>query len=102
MDAESLALDAIPLSAEERVRLGQLERIIERGITEFISVGKALAEVRSSRLYRERYSTFEAFCRERFALARSSVDGLIRSTQTALLLVSAKRRQAFRKHAEAV
>jgi hypothetical protein len=78
----------IPLSVTERVRLGQLERIIERGISEFISVGKALAEVRSSRLYREWYSTFEAYCRERFALARSSVDGLIRSTETALLLAS--------------
>jgi hypothetical protein len=88
MSEQAPALDATPLSAREKIRLAQLERVIERGITEFISVGLALAEVRSARLYREKYGTFESYCRERFALARSSVDGLIRSTETALLLAS--------------
>jgi hypothetical protein len=85
---EVLAPNATPLSTKERIRLGQLERIIERGINQFIEVGASLAEIRASRLYREKYRDFGSYCRERFALARSTCDQLIRSTETALLLAS--------------
>jgi hypothetical protein len=81
-------MDAAPLSTEERVRFRQLQLVVERGISQFIEVGRALLEIRSSRLYRESYPTFESFCRERYALARSTVDCVIRSTQTALLLTA--------------
>ena len=69
------------LTAQERVRLGQLELEIEQNLTGFIRCGRALLEVRESRLYRERYKTFAEYCRERFALARSTADQICRSTQ---------------------
>jgi hypothetical protein len=69
------------LTAQERVRLGQLELEIEQNLTGFIRCGRALLEVRESRLYRERYKTFADYCRERFALARSTADQICRSTQ---------------------
>ena len=76
-----------PLSTEERIRLGQLVRTIERGLSNFLAVGAALLELRSSRLYRETHETFEQFCREVFGLARSSCDQVIRSAGTAQLLI---------------
>ena len=69
------------LSTEEKIRLHQLELEIERNLTGFIKCGRALLEVRESRLYRERYASFADYCRERFALARSTCDQLCRSTQ---------------------
>ena len=76
-----------PLTVEERVRLGQLVRTIERGLSTFLEVSKALAEVRSSRLYREHNPDFQSWCRETLGLARSSVDGLIRSGEVAQMLL---------------
>ena len=78
---------AQPLSIEEKVRLRQLERQVEKNLSAFIQCGRALLEIRSSKLFRDRYATFEAYCRERFALARSSCDQLIRSASTAQLLI---------------
>ena len=77
------SLDVIqsPLTVQERVRFGQLELEIERNLTGFIKCGRALLEVRELRLYRERYASFAEYCRERFALARSTCDQLCRSTQ---------------------
>jgi hypothetical protein len=87
MSEQALTIEVTPLSPQERVRLGQLELVIERGLSQFLAVGKALMEVRNSRLYRDRYPTFEAYCRERFALARSTADQIVRSASTAQLLI---------------
>jgi hypothetical protein len=76
------------LTVQERVRLHQLERVVEKHIVGFIETGKALAEIRSSRLYREHYSTFEQYVKERWALSRSRADELIRSTLCAESLLS--------------
>jgi hypothetical protein len=76
-----------PLTCQEKVRLRQLELEIERNLTGFIRCGRALLEVRESRLYREKYKTFADYCRERFALARSTADQLCRSTQVFETLV---------------
>jgi hypothetical protein len=77
------AHEAVPtaLTIQERVRLRQLELEIECNLTGFIKCGRALLEVRESRLYRERYASFAEYCRERFAIARSTADQLCRSTQ---------------------
>jgi hypothetical protein len=81
--------EAVPaaLTVQERVRLGQLIRTVERGLSQFLAVGAALLELRSSRLYRETHDTFESFCRETFGLARSTTDQVIRSASTAQLLI---------------
>ena len=76
-----------PLTVQERVRLGQLVRTIERGLSTFLEVAKALQEIRSSRLYRGTHPDFQSWTREILGLARSSVDGLIRSGEVAQLLI---------------
>lgn len=66
------------LTAMERSALTHAEAKIERGLTSFIEVGEALAEVRDARLYREDFGTFEAYCRRRWGItdrrARQMID----------------------------
>ena len=54
-----------------------------------MKVGAALAELRNRRLYRTEYPSFEAYIKNRFGLHRSAVDGVIRSAQTAQVLLDA-------------
>jgi hypothetical protein len=70
---------AQPLSIEEKVRFAQLTRIVETNLSSFLAAGKALAEIKNSRLYRERFSSFEEFARATFGLCRSMYDQLVRS-----------------------
>ena len=79
---------AQPLSVQERVRFAQLTRIVETNLSSFLAAGKALAEIKSSRLYREKFETFEQFARVSFGLCRSTADQLVRSQATAELLVA--------------
>jgi phage N-6-adenine-methyltransferase len=65
------------LSIQEEVRLAALEETIDRGIRTFVEVGSALMEIRDGRLYRERYATFEDYCRERWAMVASRARQLI-------------------------
>jgi len=70
-----------PLSTEEKSKLFEYERIIEKNLTGFIRCGRALLAIREEKLWRENYSSFADYCRERFAIARSTADQLCRSTQ---------------------
>lgn len=54
-------------------RLIECERVIERGLNTFVEVGAALLEIRDSRLYKDNYSTFEDYCRERWGMERRRV-----------------------------
>jgi hypothetical protein len=72
--------DACPLTSTEKTLKAELEAVVSAGLEEFLRVGTALAELRNRRLYRTEFATFEAYCRGRFSLARSSVDQLIRSS----------------------
>ncbi len=74
-------LDCPVLSVAEKVRLNQLEFEIERNLTGFIKCGRCLLEIRESRLWRGQYADYSSYCRERFAIARSTADQLCRSTQ---------------------
>lgn len=60
------------------VALADCEQRIERGLTTYIDVGRALGEIRDSRLYKGTYDTFEEYCRERWGFtdrrARQLVD----------------------------
>lgn len=55
------------LTVEERDRLLTLEREVEES---FYRAGKALQEIRDSRLYRETHHTFEDYCFDRFGFKR--------------------------------
>lgn len=58
-------------------RLVELEATIERGLATFVEVGSALAEIRDSHLYQKSHPTFEAYCRERWGMARQTAYQLI-------------------------
>lgn len=54
------------LVVAERVRLAELESVVERGLVTFVEVGRALQEIRDSHLYRASHATFEKYCQERW------------------------------------
>jgi hypothetical protein len=75
-------LEAIaPLDDGERARLKELEAIVEQGLQTFYEVGKALEEIRDQRLYRETHKTFEAYCQNRWSLARRTAYQYISGAQ---------------------
>jgi hypothetical protein len=78
--------DACPLTSAEKTIKLELEAIVRAG---FLRVGNALATLRNKRLFRTEFGTFEEYCRNKFGLARSSADSLIRSAQTAEVLLEA-------------
>lgn len=65
------------LDTTEQRRLEELEAIVEQGLQTFYEVGKALDEIRENRLYRETHKTFEAYCREKWGIARRTADQFI-------------------------
>jgi hypothetical protein len=69
------------LSGKER--LTELEDVIERGLSNFIEVGRALTEIRDSKLYRETHPTFEAYCQERWGFSARRAYQLIEAKRTA-------------------
>ncbi len=77
------AREAPQLSVDEAVRLEKLEREIKTGISTFVKVGLALAEIRDARLYRATHGTFEAYCRERWNLSRPRAYELMQAAAVA-------------------
>ena len=49
----------------------------------FVDVGKALLQIRDSRLYREKHDTFEAYCKERWGMARQTAYQLMEGSKIA-------------------
>jgi hypothetical protein len=73
----------LPLNTEERTRLGQLDDLIETTLQKFLICGRALSEIRSRRLYREEFPTFETYCVARWGISAHRALEIVRSTQTA-------------------
>lgn len=67
-------------------RLGELETVIERGLTTFVEVGNAIREIRDSKLYKDSHDTFEKYCRERWGWNRNYADKQVRAADTAAVL----------------
>jgi hypothetical protein len=59
------------LTTTERRDLETLEHVVQRGLATFIEVGRALAEIRDRRLYRQTHGTFEEYCHEKWLLSRT-------------------------------
>jgi hypothetical protein len=76
-------LNGANLKALKKSRLNQLEEIIERGKETFVEVGLALLEIRDKRLYKESYSSFDSYCRERWGYDRTYAHRLIDAADTA-------------------
>jgi hypothetical protein len=58
------------LTSADKKAFAKHEETIRSGLTSFIEVGHALAEIRDSRLYREDFETFEDYCASRWDLVR--------------------------------
>jgi hypothetical protein len=69
------------LSPDEVLSLEHYEQIIAQGIKTFVQVGQALLTIREHRLYRESYTTFEDYCRQRWDLSRPYAYQLIEASQ---------------------
>jgi len=74
------------LSSEQKTRLHDLERVVERNLSSFLETGRALLAIRDERLYRA-YGTFEQYCRRRFGITESRGLALVRSTEIAQRLL---------------
>ncbi len=59
-----------PLSEEETVELNQCEKVIDVDAKAFFRVGAALATIRSKKLYRKDFATFDEYCRKRWDFGR--------------------------------
>ena len=70
-------LDA--MTDEEFARLEELENIVRTNFGAFVQTGMALAEIRDRKLYRERFKTFEAYCKDTLEVSRSRAYRLIDS-----------------------
>jgi hypothetical protein len=75
---------SIKLTLTEAMRLRECEKGIEKGKTEFIRVGLLLEEIKSKRLYRARYGTFEEYCTKRWNMGRSYGYALIEDAKVAV------------------
>lgn len=72
-----------PLTISDKKRLEECEAIVERGMTTFVEVGHALAEISDKRLYRSEYGTFEAYCKERWKFTSRRAQQLMESAKVA-------------------
>lgn len=57
------------LSVDERATFAACEKIISAGLKTFSEVGNALLYIRNNRLYREGFTSFERYCREKWAMS---------------------------------
>lgn len=71
------------LTEADRFALEQNEEIIAAGLKTFVDVGRALADIRGARLYRDTHGTFEAYCEQRWNLSRSLAYDTIAAAETA-------------------
>lgn len=69
------------LTLAEAERLTDLESVIERGLETFMEIGRALLEIRDTKLYRRDYKTFEDYCRGRWQMSARQCYRLIDSVQ---------------------
>lgn len=67
------------LTTTEHQKYLECNATIEHGLQTFFDVGTALMIVRSDRLYREEYGTFEDYCQEKWGWTRQRANQLIAS-----------------------
>jgi len=76
-----LELSKRPLERAELARFKKLERTIEKGLKTFYEVGRALEEIRDTRLYRDSHVSFEAYCRDKWGMSKTHVNRQILAAQ---------------------
>lgn len=71
----------IALTKTEQTELERCEAIIEVGLNTFFKVGEALLIIRDNRLYRQEYSNFDDYCRDRWDFSRQRASQFILGSQ---------------------
>ncbi|MBP6729239.1 MAG: hypothetical protein KA129_06430 [Microthrixaceae bacterium] len=66
--------------------LEECEAVIERGLSSFVEVGNALVAIREGHKYRKTHKTFEAYCDQRWGLARNRAYQLIDAAEVTEVL----------------
>jgi hypothetical protein len=61
--------------------LTELEATIEKNLKSFYEVGFALMQIRDNKLYRQTFTTFEGYCKEKWGMNRDYANKLIRSSE---------------------
>lgn len=67
----------LPLTTVEQETLHSYEATIERGLTTFYEVGAALMAIKSQKLYRAEFRTFEEYCQKKWNVGHSRAYQLI-------------------------
>lgn len=62
------------LTPGERKEWQRALKVIEKGWQAFVEVGTALMEIRESRLYREEYDSWEAFCHDMLGISKTEAN----------------------------
>ena len=86
------------LSASERNRLTEAEKVIQNHFESFSKAGDALVEIRDNRLYRETHGTFEDYCRERWEMSKTQANRLIAAAQVIHNIVKVKESKDIAEH----
>ena len=73
----------IQLASSEAARLAELEAIVDSGLDTFVTVGRALAEISTGRLYRATHGTFVAYAQDRFGIGKSHAYRMISAAKVA-------------------
>lgn len=76
----------VQLAKSEQGVLAECEEIIERGLESFIEVGNALLRIRSEKLYRVQFDTFEIYCSLKWGMSRPRAYQMIQAAEIAITL----------------
>ena len=68
-----------PLTATETERLVKCEEVIRKGLKSFHEVYEALQDICDQRLYRSKYATFDAYCRQEWQYTARHVNRLMQA-----------------------
>lgn len=71
------------LTRTEKTKLAKLESIIQDGLDGYAKAGQALKAIRDSKLYRDEYGTFEAYCLARWDYSDRHARRLIDASEVA-------------------
>ena len=91
-------MDAITvLTKAEQDELSQCEAVIRQGLDTFVQVGQALETIKTKRLYRLDYATFEEYCQVKWDFGRRRANQLISAKQVYNNLLLAQEEQLDNK-----
>lgn len=76
------------LSVAEQSRLEELTGVVDRHLKSFMEVGRALAEIKATGLYRATHENFHDFCKEKWDMGRRYADMQIASYEVTANLCS--------------